>query len=95
VKSGSEATFQGQVIQLARTLGWVVYRSRYSLGADPGWPDLILVRRGQAKAWELKVHAEPSDEQLAWIAELDQVPGIDAAVLRFPGDWERIEKELR
>jgi hypothetical protein len=60
-------------------------------GADSGWPDLFLARRGRAYAIEIKTPGYPdvTDEQRSWLADLDAIPGVTAAVFRTSGDRAR------
>jgi hypothetical protein len=56
-------------------------------GADSGWPDVFAVRGGRAYAIEVKVPPDDAtDEQRAWLGELDQVPGVFAGIWRSSGD---------
>ena len=36
--------FQAQVVQMARTFGWLVYHTYNSENSEPGFPDLTMVR---------------------------------------------------
>lgn len=40
----SEVAFQAQILQAARTFGWLRYHTRYSIGSMSGYPDLTLVK---------------------------------------------------
>ena len=43
----SEAEFQAQVVELARLRGWRTHHHYDSRRSTPGWPDLVMVRRGR------------------------------------------------
>lgn len=104
----SERQFQGEVIALARLLGWKVAHFRPArvrrggrdiyetpVGADgKGWPDLVLVRAGTIIFAELKVGKNTaSEEQVAWLDALRET-GAAAGVWR-PSDWDTILEALK
>lgn len=77
----SEAGFQGWVLDLARTYGWLIYHARPAkvrdgqwatpMTGNPGFPDLVLARGGRVIFAELKKQAgrvEPDQQQ--WLDEL-------------------------
>lgn len=81
-------------IEIAHAKGYLVHELHDSRGehwsADSGWPDVFVVKAGRAYAIELKVPPDTvTDEQRAWIAALDRVPGIFAAVFRSSLDRAR------
>lgn len=94
-----ERDFQKQVIDLARTCGWMVYHA-YAQGSilgsraiDRGFPDLILARDGECLAIELKgTLGKLSDDQRRWLDALSQA-GIVTLVC-WPADWPDIERLL-
>lgn len=105
----TEAQFQSQVLQLAKTLGWVWWhdaatnapRRCTACGAvrrgprnTAGLPDLILVR-GNRLIWaELKAQdGQTTPEQRAWIEAL-RAAGQTCFVWR-PSDWDTITEVLR
>lgn len=105
----TEAEFQRQVIDLARTLGWRVAHFRtvrvlrgngsthYAtpVQADgAGFPDLIMVRGERLLAVELKSgRGVVTDEQLAW---LDALEGTRAEVYVWrPDHWDTLVEVLR
>ncbi len=99
----TEAAFQGQVIDLARTLGWRVAHFRPAqttrgwrtpVAADgTGFPDLILVR-DRVIAAELKTQkGRIKDEQQAWLAAF-AAAGV-ATYLWRPSDIDDILETLR
>ncbi len=91
----TEAAFQSVVIELAEVYGWRWYHTGDSRRSPSGFPDLLLLRDGRALAWELKtMRGRLRPDQRAWLAALDAVPGIEAAVRR-PSDWEAIEAALK
>ncbi len=88
-----EADFLRQVRDLARILGWKVYHHPYSLGADPGFPDLVLVR-DRVVFMELKgPKGKLSDQQREWLESL-QAAGAEAYVF-WPDDLEKIQEILQ
>lgn len=91
----SEKQFQAWVVRRARERGWA--RQFHVLRAQvqgvwvtntsaPGVPDLWLLRPPRLIVLELKRWGgKATDEQAAWIAGLQKVPGVDAFVVD-PGD---------
>lgn len=67
----SEATLQTRVEALARELGYLAYHTHNSRRSQPGFPDLVLVRRGRIVWRELKTtRGKPSADQKKWLAAL-------------------------
>lgn len=59
-----------------------------------GFPDLTLVRDGALVFAELKRDTtRPTDDQIAWHAALEAVPGVEVYVWR-PRDWDAIVDRL-
>lgn len=98
----SEAQFQSQIWDVARTFGWRAAHfppSRNPRGGHmtafayngKGWPDLVLCHpdRGLFVIAELKVKPnKPTLDQQRWIAAL-VAAGVDAQVW-YPEDWPHI-----
>lgn len=94
-RAQTEAEFQGAIVALALRCGWKVYHTRFSWGSAPGFPDLVLVRRGEMVAWEVKAaKGVVSDDQAAWLGLLGAVPGIEARAVR-PSDWDWVAERLQ
>ena len=104
----SEAAFQSHLVESAQKLGWRTFTIRRSSAesvksgrmvsfvTSNGWPDVFLVRRERAMAFECKSMrrgAITSQDQLDWLADLNAA-GIDASVVR-PCDWDAIVEKLR
>lgn len=81
-----------QVREYARLMGWKCYHHPYSLGADPGFPDLVLVRERVVFA-ELKgPRGKMSPAQWDWI---DALHAAKAEVYIWrPEDWEQVREVL-
>lgn len=96
-----EAAFRDQlVIPRLHAAGWRVTSThdsrREHWAADSGWPDIFAVRDGRALALELKHgRKQPTDEQRAWLRDLERVPGIEAMVLRATPDVLPFERLIR
>ena len=106
--SPSEADFQRQVVEYAQLRGWrvaairrvavrrpngSVYHETPMAADGNGWPDLYLVRGGQAIAAELKSDTgRASPEQLAWLGFLEAA-GV-AVYLWRPKDWDELTEVL-
>jgi hypothetical protein len=90
----SERRFQGQVVRLARLFGWSTYHTWDSRRSDPGFPDLVMVRRPRIVWAELKSErGRLTADQKAWIEEL-RACGQSVYVWR-PSSWREIEGVLR
>jgi hypothetical protein len=99
----SEATFQKQVIQYARLMGWRSAHFRASLNARGKWQtavagdgvgfvDLVLVKDRVIFA-ELKTDTgRIRPEQREWIEAINAAGGT--AVVWRPSDWPQIQREL-
>ena len=102
-KRMNERQLSKAIVELAERLGWRCYTIAHTKWGGlrshtgVGWPDLFLVRNGIAIAAELKVGSRGlTESQEAWLAELNDVPGIWVFEWREK-DWTsgRIEEELR
>ncbi len=86
--AGSEADFLRQVTKLATALGWSHFHQHYSLGADSGWPDLVLCREkrdGTASLLFIELKREKgvlTEAQKDWLSLLGKVPGVAARCVR-------------
>lgn len=90
----SESTWKSHILRLARQCGWRAYSARYSLGCDPGWPDLILCRPPRIIAVELKSDkGRVRPEQDEWLAVLEAC-GVKSYIWR-PRDIEHVMEVLR
>lgn len=101
----SEDELLAAVRKLARLRGWLTYHSLRSEGSEPGFPDLVMVRRGRLLMVEIKTtKGRLSDAQRGWLVELsgcrcyfvDGAAGPEVCVWR-PSDWSdgTIEEALR
>ena len=90
----TEAELLANLRREATNCGWHIYRAQFSMYSSRGWPDLFMVRNGQALAWELKgAKGKPTEAQAEWIEALKAVPGVDARVV-YPDDLEQAYKAL-
>ena len=91
----TEAQFQQQYCALAQMLGWRIFRQRYALGADPGWPDVVALRGTRIVAAELKAQrGRVTDAQTDWIAAFNMLDGGEGH-LWWPQDIDEITRVLR
>ena len=105
-----EKDFQAQVIHRAQFLGWRVFyipdwvwnliipamaKKRIKRDwAAPGFPDLVMVRRGRLVLAECKTNKGILRQpQKDWGDDLKQVDGVEYYVWR-PRDQDQIEKTL-
>ncbi|WP_051914610.1 VRR-NUC domain-containing protein [Thermorudis peleae] len=81
---------------MRRLLGWQVYHTWISVRSPAGFPDLVLAKPGRPLILtELKTErGKLSPAQEAWLAVLQQVPGIIVRVWR-PSDWDEIVAALQ
>lgn len=98
----TERTFQSQVEQYARMMGWLVSHAFLSIGSVGGFPDLVLIRRdvsgvGRLVVAELKsAVGKTTAAQDEWLALFAAVPGVRVFVWRpSDQDWAEIEQVLR
>lgn len=90
----SEKQFQAAVVRLAKLHKWAVYHTWNSRKSDPGFPDLVLVRRGTLIFAELKRQTgRVTREQAEWFGLFDEVEGVHAR-LWYPSMWPAIVAEL-
>jgi hypothetical protein len=92
----SEKVFAQQVVDLARLLGWSVYRTWLAVRSPAGFPDLVLAKPDRplvlAELKSERGRLSPAQEQ--WLEVLRQVPGICVFVWR-PSDWDAIVETLQ
>jgi hypothetical protein len=91
----SESQWQKDVRKTAHSYGWRSYYTPYSLGASPGWPDLVLVKPPRVVFTELKVRTgklRPAQEETRDLLERCEVveyhlwrPADEAEVLEVLG----------
>ena len=69
----TERDLQAAIVELARTIGWMVYHPYDSRRSTPGYPDLTMVhpRTGAILFAELKTETgKVTDEQDQWLRAL-------------------------
>lgn len=101
----SEASFQTQVLELARICGWQSMHVRRAMGrrngaaawqtptSIKGWPDAAIWRPGRFLLVEFKSEKGPvRPEQVEVIGSL-RAAGVDVRVWR-PSDWPEIQRVL-
>jgi hypothetical protein len=90
----SEKEFQAEVRRLAKRHGWRHFHTASSKRSEPGLPDSVMVRPPRVVFAELKVPPnKPTAEQLNWLDDLKQCPGVEA-YLWGPADLPEIERIL-
>lgn len=89
----TEKAFQAQVVQLAKSLGWLCYHTWNSIHSAKGFPDLVLVKGEQVIFAELKSETgKVSPEQEAWLEALT-LAGQKVYTWR-PRHWDHIVRVL-
>jgi selenophosphate synthetase-related protein len=73
----TEADVQRGITDLLKRLGFTVYHTRFAIGSDRGFPDVVGVRDdGKMVVVECKgPRGRLSDEQQQWLDRFAQVPG--------------------
>jgi len=61
-----EATFQAQVIDLAKRYRWLAYHTRDSRRSEPGFPDVVLVKDRVIFAELKSAKGTMSPAQIVW-----------------------------
>lgn len=98
----SEADWQAQVVALAKLYRWHVHHDRPAMNqrgqwstpiqGDPGFPDLVLARRGRVLFVELKTdRGRLTGQQQAWH---EQLQGTVECYLWRPRDWPIVQVAL-
>lgn len=96
VTEGTEADWQKRITDYAELRGWFwahIPNSRYGAG-DPGFPDLVLTRRGVLLFAELKMPGgRLTYQQVRWHQMLQHATGQLVHIWR-PRDWPAIQEVL-
>lgn len=92
----AERDLQRHVVALAKMCGWWVMHHADSIGTEPGWPDLTLIRGDRVLFRELKTEDGKLRLAQAGVAALLMNAGQDFKVWR-PSAWfsGSIDQELR
>ena len=94
----TEKEFEKQVVELAKTMGWLAYHvrdSRYSdWRSDAGMPDWVFAKAGHPVIFaELKgTKGKASKAQIAWIETLHATSTL--AGVFWPEDWNALSDWL-
>ncbi len=94
----TERQFQAALVRYLRLMGWRTYHTKFSIGSDLGFPDLVAVRAGRCCFIELKAEAgKISAAQAEWGELLAGVGGTVEYFLLRPSDegWQFIEQAFR
>ena len=90
----NEKEYQAQIVELAKTLGFLVYHPFDSRRSTAGFPDLVLIRSPRVLFVEVKSETgKLSLDQQVWLGSLSACPGVEAYVTR-PSGWEEMAKVL-
>lgn len=86
----NEAQLSQQIVDLARYLGWMVYRTWCSKHSPAGFPDLCMFRGNRLVFAELKSDAgRLTLEQCLWLIGLHETSHCEVYLWR-PSDWNTI-----
>lgn len=117
----SETAFKDLIIEFARLRGWLIHHDRPAqnhkgkwashIQGDPGFPDLVLARRGRVIFAELKTEkGNLGEHQERWMDELTEpvwdeacadhnhsCPHVESLLVRVwrPSDWDVVQEVLR
>ena len=87
----SEKQLSQCIVDLAQLLGWRSYRTWRSLHSPAGFPDLVMVRKGQLIFAELKSDkGRLTPAQQEWLDALHEVGDYNDSVRTYlwrPADW--------
>ena len=104
----TEADHQDRIVDLARTLGWIVGVTHDSQKSEPGEPDLRMVHEGQRRVIfaetktqrgrYIKARYAPKTGRLLpgqddWAQALEACPGVEYYLWR-PSHWDDIKELL-
>lgn len=90
----TEKAFQAAIIEAARWHGWWAHHHLHSRGSEPGWPDLVLLRPGEAIFAELKSERGKVTVEQRRCLELLTQAGCETHLWR-PDDQDLILERLR
>jgi hypothetical protein len=89
----TEKELQSAIKTAALHLGYLCYHTHYSIGSDPGFPDLHVIGHGRQFVFEFKgPRGKVSPAQERWIAAYRAV-GVDARIV-WPADYDAVMQEL-
>ena len=95
-----EKQFMADVVRFARRAGWRTYHTHDSRKSEAGFPDLVMLRRGEMVVAELKVGKnKETPEQSDWLHDFWLVGvncplGIVLTYTWRPTDWPKIIEVL-
>ena len=91
LEAETEKHFQAWVVELARVYGWLTYHTWRSDNSQPGFPDIVAIRRSRMIVLELKTEqGKVTPAQDAWLDAFAEVPFVRAGVFR-PSERQALE----
>lgn len=96
ISSLSEREFQSYVLEALHRRGWLTFVIPDMRRTNAGWPDVVALHAGRhvMLAWELKgEHTRVTPIQRAVITLLQDIPGVDARIIR-PSMWPAVLEDL-
>jgi hypothetical protein len=89
----TEKQFQAAVVEYAELNGWLIYHTYDSRRSNPGFPDLVMVHRGEGEAVPRRcrlVFAELKTErgrtslaQAVWLEALGRIAAVGGACINW------------
>jgi hypothetical protein len=94
-QKGAEKLWQRKIVNMAKLCGWTVTHHPYSIGANPGYPDLTLFRPGFDPLWiEVKgPKGRPKPAQVEMLEIINQTRGA-TAIVAYPEDLSAVDELL-
>ena len=89
----SETSFQSDLVDLAETLGFLVYHTHDSRRSQKGFPDLVMVRERVIYAELKRETGKVTPEQQVWIETLTRAR--EEVYVWRPSDWDSIVEVLK
>jgi hypothetical protein len=91
----SEKAFEAQVVRQAKGWGWTAYKDVVAWRSDPGWPDLVMLRRGRLVVVECKtVRGKLTAAQREWLLAWWESGRCDGPYVWTPACWGEIARIL-
>ena len=86
-KTMTEKELSQNVVDAARSFGWMVYRTWRSIHSEAGYPDLTMVKPPRVLFAELKRQGQRATmAQIEWLESLGACPQVETYTW-YPMNW--------